>query len=37
MHDILSLLECHLTTIELPKINNDFAGRVDYKIKNINE
>jgi hypothetical protein len=26
LRDILSLLHCHLTTIELPTINNDFAG-----------
>jgi hypothetical protein len=26
LHDILSLLQCHLTTLELPTINNDFAG-----------
>ncbi|CAF5217295.1 unnamed protein product, partial [Rotaria magnacalcarata] len=25
--DILSLLKCHLTTVELPKITNDFAGK----------
>ncbi|CAF0725492.1 unnamed protein product [Rotaria sp. Silwood1] len=25
--DILSLLKCHLTTLELPTINNDFAGK----------
>ena len=24
--DIFSVLQCHLTTIELPKINNDFTG-----------
>jgi hypothetical protein len=30
MNEILSLLQCHLTTIELPKINNDFAGLIDY-------
>ena len=28
LNDILALLECHLTTVELPKINNDFAGLV---------
>ena len=27
--DILSLLQCHLKTMELPKISTDFAGRVD--------
>ena len=26
LHDILSLLKCHLTTLDLPTINNDFAG-----------
>jgi hypothetical protein len=30
LRDILSLLQCHLTTLELPKINNDFAGLVNY-------
>ncbi|CAF0814911.1 unnamed protein product [Rotaria sordida] len=25
--DILSLLKCHLTALELPTINNDFAGK----------
>ena len=34
MHDIFSLLQCHLTTLELPIINNDFAGLVDYQIEN---
>lgn len=29
LNDILSLLKCHLTTLELPIINNDFAGLVD--------
>lgn len=26
LNDIYSLLECHLTTIQLPKINNEFSG-----------
>lgn len=30
IHDIFSLLKCHMTTIELPKISNEFAGLVDY-------
>ncbi|CAF3336957.1 unnamed protein product [Rotaria sp. Silwood1] len=28
--DILSLLKCHLTTLELPTINNDFADLLVY-------
>jgi hypothetical protein len=35
IHDILSLLQCHLTTVELPTINNEFAGLVYYQIENI--
>jgi hypothetical protein len=31
IHDIFSLIKCHLTTLELPPINNDFAGLVDYQ------
>jgi hypothetical protein len=29
IRDIFTLLQCHLTTLELPTINNDFAGLVD--------
>ncbi|CAF3722855.1 unnamed protein product [Rotaria socialis] len=39
--DILSLLKCHLTTIDLPTITNDFAGKDllvfnhDYRVHNL--
>jgi len=29
--DIFSLIKCHLTTLELPPIDNNFAGLVDYQ------
>lgn len=29
LNDILTLLKCHLTTIELPRINHEFAGFVN--------
>ncbi|UJR25809.1 hypothetical protein I4U23_007159 [Adineta vaga] len=41
LRDILSLLQCHLTTLELPAINNDFAGKDllifnhDHRINNL--
>ena len=33
IHDIFTLLQCHLTTLELPIINNDFAGLVDCQVQ----
>jgi hypothetical protein len=31
--DVLSLLKCHLATVELPTINNDFAGLFNNQLE----